>query len=78
MASLPANVHLSQHPCLRAKLTQLRSKATSARDVKTLVHEIALIVACEALAQSLTSVDGPQVSKSSLLLTSQGGALQVG
>ena len=51
MASLPSNVHISRHPCLRAKLSQLRSKGTNARDTKILVHEIALILGVEALAE---------------------------
>jgi uracil phosphoribosyltransferase len=59
--SLPPNVHVSQHPCLRAKLSQLRSKSASAKEVKSLVHEIALIVACEALGSAVTAVDGPKV-----------------
>jgi len=50
-SSLPANVHISKHPCLRAKLSQLRSKSTNARDTKALVHEIALLLGSEALAQ---------------------------
>ncbi|KAF4926182.1 Uracil phosphoribosyltransferase [Colletotrichum viniferum] len=58
--SLPSNVHVSQHPCLRAKLSQLRSKSTAAKDVKTLVHEIGLIVATEALASSTKATDGPK------------------
>ncbi|KAJ0330629.1 hypothetical protein COL922a_012262 [Colletotrichum nupharicola] len=58
--SLPSNVHVSQHPCLRAKLSQLRSKSTAAKDVKTLVHEIGLIVATEALAASTKATDGPK------------------
>ncbi|KIY01340.1 uncharacterized protein Z520_02892 [Fonsecaea multimorphosa CBS 102226] len=49
--SLPPNVHLSKHPCLRAKLSQLRSKDTNARETKTLIHEIALLLGAEALAQ---------------------------
>ncbi|KAF6231859.1 hypothetical protein HO173_009942 [Letharia columbiana] len=52
-SSLPVNVHISTHPCLRAKLSQLRSKDANARETKALVHEIALIVGCEALAESL-------------------------
>jgi uracil phosphoribosyltransferase len=60
MASLPSNVHVSQHPCLLAKLSQLRSKSTSPREVSSLVHEISLIVSCEALAKAVTSTDGPQ------------------
>lgn len=58
-APLPPNAHVSQHPCLRAKLSQLRSRATSAREAKALIHEIALIVGCEALAHGLhTRPDG--------------------
>ncbi|RSL95946.1 hypothetical protein CEP52_011778 [Fusarium oligoseptatum] len=60
MSSLPSNVHVSQHPCLRAKLSQLRSKSVSPREVKSLIHEISLIVSCEALASSLEATDGPQ------------------
>ena len=48
---LPSNVHISKHPCLRAKLSQLRSKSTNARETKTLVHEIALLLGTEALAE---------------------------
>ncbi|KAI0502889.1 uracil phosphoribosyltransferase-domain-containing protein [Xylaria bambusicola] len=58
--SLPANVHVSKHPCLLSKLSRLRSRETEAREVKSLVHEIALIVGCEALASTLTVVDGPK------------------
>ncbi|KAJ4323376.1 hypothetical protein N0V84_004380 [Fusarium piperis] len=60
MSSLPSNVHVSQHPCLRAKLSQIRSKSISPREVKSLIHEISLIVSCEALASSLEATDGPQ------------------
>lgn len=58
---LPPNVHVSAHPCLLAKLSQLRSASASSREVKALVHEISLILACEALASSLTSTPGPTV-----------------
>ncbi|KAI0912898.1 uracil phosphoribosyltransferase-domain-containing protein [Ustulina deusta] len=58
--SLPANVHVSKHPCLLSKLSLLRSKDTEAREVKSLVHDIALIVGCEAFASALTVVDGPK------------------
>ncbi|CAJ0550646.1 hypothetical protein HG530_000706 [Fusarium avenaceum] len=60
MSSLPSNVHVSQHPCLKAKLAQLRSKTNSPRDVKSLIHEISLIVSCEALASSLEATEGSQ------------------
>ncbi|KAL1956445.1 hypothetical protein VTO42DRAFT_7332 [Malbranchea cinnamomea] len=57
--SLPPNVHVSTHPCLRAKLSQLRSQSTSSRDTNALVHEISTILGCEALAQSLkTTISG--------------------
>ena len=59
---LPSNVRVSQHPCLRAKLSQLRSQNTNAREAKLLVHEIATIVACEALAEGLQSVPHGAVS----------------
>ncbi|KAM3083808.1 hypothetical protein ACMFMG_002079 [Clarireedia jacksonii] len=58
-SSLPSNVHVSSHPCLQAKLSQLRSNTTNARETKALVHEIALIVGCEATAAGLTVSEGP-------------------
>lgn len=58
--SLPANVHVSRHPCLLAKLSLLRSKSTHARDVKALINEISTIVGIEALGTALTAVDGPK------------------
>ncbi len=62
MASeLPPNVHVSQHPSLQAKISQLRSQSTSSRETNALVHEISLIVACEALSTSLTAIPGPKV-----------------
>lgn len=65
-SSLPPNVHISQHPSLRAKLSQLRSKTTNSRETNALVHEIALIVACEALSTALTAVPGPKVRVSAM------------
>lgn len=61
MASLPKNVHVSQHPCLQAKLSQLRSASTSSKDVQSLVHDIALMVGYEALAHGLKAQQGPEV-----------------
>ena len=58
---LPANVHVSNHPCLQAKLSQLRSKDATPREVKALVHEISLILGCNALGQALTVAPGPAV-----------------
>ncbi|KAJ4402593.1 hypothetical protein N0V91_007131 [Didymella pomorum] len=53
MSSLPKNAHISAHPCLQAKLSQLRSASTGSRDAQTLVHEIALMVGYEALGSAL-------------------------
>ncbi|QIW94768.1 hypothetical protein AMS68_000286 [Peltaster fructicola] len=50
---MEGSVHVSKHPCVQAKLSQLRSASTGARATKTLVHQIATIVGCEALAQNL-------------------------
>lgn len=54
--SLPPNVHISTHPCVRAKLSQLRSQSTNSADVQRLVHEIATMVGCEALANGAVEV----------------------
>jgi hypothetical protein len=61
-SDMPHNVHVSQHPCLRAKLSQLRSHTTNPKETKALVHEISLIVACEALAQGLKTTPSGTVS----------------
>ncbi|KAF7585293.1 hypothetical protein BBP40_011307 [Aspergillus hancockii] len=50
---LPSNVHISSHPCLQAKLSQLRSKSASTRETRGLVHEIATILGVEAFATVL-------------------------
>lgn len=59
MAQLPPNVHVSTHPCLLSKLSQLRSASTPSKDVKTLIHEISLLVASEALSKALATTPGP-------------------
>lgn len=51
--SLPSNIHVSTHPCLQAKLSQLRSHTTNPRETRALVHEIASILAVEAFADGL-------------------------
>ncbi|KAK4442261.1 uracil phosphoribosyltransferase-domain-containing protein [Podospora aff. communis PSN243] len=56
---LPANVHVSKHPCLQSKLSQLRSSSTTSKNVKRLIHEISLIIGCEALAQAVVAAPGP-------------------
>ncbi|UKZ53373.1 hypothetical protein TrVGV298_007165 [Trichoderma virens] len=60
MAELPSNVHVSQHPSLLAKLSQLRSQSASPRDVKSLIHEISLIIACEAISSAIKPANGPK------------------
>jgi len=54
-SSFPSNIHLSTHPLLRAKLSQLRSSSTTAKETKALVHDIALILGVEALGHALQS-----------------------
>lgn len=65
MTSLPSNVHVSTHPCVQAKLSQLRSASASPREVKALIHEISTIVGVEALATGLTTTSAGTVSSSS-------------
>lgn len=58
--SLRPNIHVCQHPCVRAKLSQLRSQSTRPQDAQRLVNDIALFVGAEALAVALKNVDdGP-------------------
>ncbi|RAL04773.1 uracil phosphoribosyltransferase [Aspergillus ibericus CBS 121593] len=52
--TLPSNVHVSSHPLLQAKLSQLRSASTSTRETRSLVHEIATILSVEAFAAGWT------------------------
>ena len=61
VADLPSNIRVSSHPCLQAKLSQLRSSSASPREVKALIHEISTILGCEALAKALVSTPGPKV-----------------
>jgi Uracil phosphoribosyltransferase len=49
-SALPSNVHVSKHPCLRAKLSLLRSQSTGISKTKILVNDIATILGIEALA----------------------------
>ncbi|KAH0141223.1 hypothetical protein KCU67_g14583, partial [Aureobasidium melanogenum] len=55
MSSIPSNVHVAQHPCLRAKVSQLRSQQTGARDAKRLIHDISTMLGYEALGSALKS-----------------------
>jgi uracil phosphoribosyltransferase len=59
--TLPSNVHVSSHPCLQAKLSQLRSHSTSPRETRSLVHDIATILGVEAFAAGLKAASGGKV-----------------
>lgn len=59
--NLPPNVHVSTHPCIQAKVSQLRSRTPNARETKALIHEISLIIGCEATAAGLSTKKGPEV-----------------
>jgi len=59
--NLPKNAHVSTHPCLQAKLSQLRSVSTGSKDAQTLVHELALMVGYEALAAGLKAQEAGTV-----------------
>lgn len=56
MSPLPANVTVSNHPCLKVKLSQLRSATCSPKQTRALVKEISLLLACDAL-RSVLSVE---------------------
>lgn len=64
---MATNVHVSTHPCVRAKLSLLRSTSTNAKETKSLIHEIATIVACEALSTGLAVEQAGKVSSTTLL-----------
>lgn len=63
--NMAANIHVSSHPCVRAKLSILRSASTNAKETKALIHEIATIVGCQALAD--LSVEQSGTVSSSIL-----------
>lgn len=58
MSNIPPNVHISNHPCLRAKLSQLRSHTTNAKETNALVNEMALILGTEALSALKVTYSG--------------------
>ncbi len=72
---LPSNVHVSKHPCVRAKISQLRSRSTNAKETKALVHEIGLMAGAEALAHGLQTIETGTVSLLHLLHASLNGSL---
>lgn len=62
MSPLPANVVVSSHPCLKAKLSQLRSATCSSKQTRDLVREITLLLACDALRNVLNVEETGTVS----------------
>ena len=62
MASLPANVIVSTHPCLRVKLSQLRSASATPKETRALVHEISILLAVDALRNVLSVESAGTVS----------------
>ncbi|BDD55227.1 hypothetical protein MPDQ_005796 [Monascus purpureus] len=52
-SSLAPNIHISSHPCLQAKISQLRSHSANTRETRGLVSEISAILGVEALASGL-------------------------
>ena len=58
-SSVPSNVHTSSHPCLQAKISQLRSQSATTRETRDLVSDISTILGVEALGSALkTKVSG--------------------
>lgn len=55
-------VHISTHPLIQAKLSQLRSNSTASRDVRTLVGEISTMLGVEALSSLAFEAPGKPVS----------------
>ena len=43
-----AKLHVMDHPLILHKISMLRSKDTSTKDFRQLIHEIALLIGCEA------------------------------
>jgi uracil phosphoribosyltransferase len=59
---VPAQVHISNHPLIRHKLTLLRNKRTEPKKFRELVRELAILLAYEAtqdLAVEPTQVETP-------------------
>ncbi|KAL4968384.1 uracil phosphoribosyltransferase [Aspergillus stella-maris] len=48
--AVPSNVHISSHPLLQAKISQIRSSSSTTRETRGLVNEIATILGVEAFA----------------------------
>src|SRR5436309_12933446 len=62
MSSSPMrNIHVSTHPCVKAKLSKLRSSSTASRETRLLVNEIASLIAAEALGDTLEVEDVGEV-----------------
>lgn len=57
--SFPSNVHVSSHPVLQAKLSQLRQK-TSAKETRQLSAEISTILSVWVSEGTFSTVSGPK------------------
>ena len=43
-----SRLHVMDHPLILHKISMLRSKDTNTKDFRQLIHEIALLIGCEA------------------------------
>lgn len=59
--SLPPNVHVSSHPVVKAKISQIRQDL-SAKSTKHLISEISSLLAAWVGEKAFTIEQGPQVS----------------
>lgn len=59
---LMTNVHVSNHPVIVSKISELRSKTTDARAVRQLTSEIAAFLAYESTASELSLTASPETS----------------
>lgn len=51
------NIHVTDHPLVRAKLSIIRDKKTDCKVFRELVYEIGLYVGFQATARLITSVE---------------------
>lgn len=58
--SLPANVHVSEHPVIKTKISQIR-QALSAKDTRQLSTEIASLMAAWVSNDAFSVTDGEKV-----------------
>lgn len=61
MSGLPSNVHVSSHPVVQAKVSQLR-QALPAKETRQLIGEISSLLAGWVGAEAFKIEAGPKVS----------------